>query len=109
MSTRTERTEMGDYRVVEVSKGHSRRWDRRGGLTSTKARTDPNRMAWLNYRGQGGFDQLQHDLGGFYGFYSGEAAFLGYVVDNLGFCEGAGFGHGRDLLSHGGFRLEVRG
>ena len=34
----------------------------------------------------------------FFGVYVGESLFLSYVVDNPGFCEVAGFGHGRDLF-----------
>lgn len=58
---RTDRTVRGGDRVAEVSRGHSSRWKRAeppksgrsipGGLTPTKARTVPGRMAWVNGRG----------------------------------------------------------
>jgi hypothetical protein len=58
---RTDRTVRGGDHVAEVSRGHSSRRKRArppdsgrsipGGLTPTKARTVPGRMAWVNGRG----------------------------------------------------------
>ena len=54
----TDRTVRGGDHVAEVSRGHSSLWKRAGppkngrsipgGLTPTKARTVPDRMAWVN-------------------------------------------------------------
>ncbi len=58
---RTDRTVRGGDHAAEVSRGHGSRWKRAGppicgrsnpgGLTPTKARTVPGRMAWVNGRG----------------------------------------------------------
>jgi hypothetical protein len=58
---RTDRTARGGDHVAEVSRGHSSRLKRAGppengrsipgGLTPTKARTVPSRMAWVKGRG----------------------------------------------------------
>ena len=46
-----------------VAGGNEPRWKRRGGLTPAKARTVPNRMAWVNGRGCQRAGSYRHNAG----------------------------------------------